>query len=124
MSIFLNPVIIAVIAAVCAGVVFGILGFVLGGLHRKRVAEAAIGSATEEAQRIVNTAVQAICPLDLSEHLAMGTYDPAAWAYVLDAITHAGPADPARIPRATCGQVFMPGVQPLAAWSMGTQMCW
>ncbi len=58
MSIFLNPVIIAVIAAVCAGVVFGILGFVLGGLHRKRVAEAAIGSATEEAQRIVNTAVQ------------------------------------------------------------------
>ena len=58
MSIFLNPVIIAVIAAVCAGVVFGVLGFVLGGLHRKRVAEAAIGSATEEAQRIVNTAVQ------------------------------------------------------------------
>ena len=54
----MNPVIIAVIAAVCAGVVFGILGFVLGGLHRKRVAEAAIGSATEEAQRFVNTAVQ------------------------------------------------------------------
>ena len=49
---------IAVIAAVVSAVVFGILGFVLGGLHRKRVGEAAIGSATEEAARIVNNAVQ------------------------------------------------------------------
>ncbi|MGN0554453.1 MAG: ribonuclease Y [Candidatus Fimenecus sp.] len=49
---------IAVIAAVAAAVVFGVLGFVLGGAHRKKVAEAAIGSATEEAARIVNQAVQ------------------------------------------------------------------
>jgi hypothetical protein len=63
--------------------------------------------------RIVNTAVQSICPLDISEHLAMGTYDPAAWAFVLDAITHKGPADPARIPRSTCGHLLMPGVRAL-----------
>lgn len=63
--------------------------------------------------RIVNVPVQSICPLDLSEHLAMGTYDPVGWALVLDAITHPGPAAAARIPRSTCGQLFMPGVQPV-----------
>ncbi len=52
------PVYITVIAAVAAAVAFGVLGFVLGGAHRKKVAEAAIGSATEEAARIVNQAVQ------------------------------------------------------------------
>lgn len=55
---FLNPILIAVIAAVAAAVVFGVLGFFLGSAHRKKVAEAAIGSATEEAARIVNQAVQ------------------------------------------------------------------
>ncbi|MBE6827012.1 MAG: ribonuclease Y [Ruminococcaceae bacterium] len=52
------PVLITVIISVAAAVVFGIIGFILGGLHRKKVAEAAIGSATEEATRIVNQAVQ------------------------------------------------------------------
>ncbi len=54
----MDPIVIAVIAAVAAAVVFGVLGFILGGQHRKKVAEAAIGSATEEAARIVNQAVQ------------------------------------------------------------------
>ena len=49
---------IAVVIAVASAVVFGALGFLLGGLHRKRVAEAKIGSANEEALRIVNQAVQ------------------------------------------------------------------
>ena len=42
---------------VAAAVVFGVVGFVTGGAHRKKVAEAAIGSATEEAARIVNNAM-------------------------------------------------------------------
>ncbi len=54
----MNPILIAVIAAVAAAAVFGVLGFFLGSAHRKKVAEAAIGSATEEAARIVNQAVQ------------------------------------------------------------------
>ena len=49
---------IAVLIAVISAVVFAAIGFVLGGVHRKRVAEAEIGSATEEALRIVNQAVQ------------------------------------------------------------------
>lgn len=48
----------AVIIAVISAVVFAAAGFVLGGLHRKKVAEAEIGSANEEALRIVNQAVQ------------------------------------------------------------------
>lgn len=54
----MDPIVIAVIAAVAAAVVFGVLGFIIGGQHRKKVAETAIGSATEEAARIVNQAVQ------------------------------------------------------------------
>lgn len=53
-----TSIIVTVVAAVVAAVVFGVIGFLLGGAHRKKVAEAAIGSATEEAARIVNQAVQ------------------------------------------------------------------
>jgi hypothetical protein len=62
--------------------------------------------------RIENVAVQQVCPLDVSEHLAMGTYDPVGYALAVDAFTHSGPADPARIPRSVCGQAFQPGVNP------------
>ena len=48
---------LAIILIVAAAVVSGIICFILGGLHRKKVAEAAIGSATEEANRIVSQAV-------------------------------------------------------------------
>ena len=46
------------IVAAISAVVFGVLGFVFGGVYRKRVAEAKIGSANEEALRIVNQAQQ------------------------------------------------------------------
>ena len=49
--------VLTLIIAVAAAVVFGIIGFVLGGQHRKRTAEGLIGSADEEATRIINQAV-------------------------------------------------------------------
>lgn len=49
--------VLAIVLIVVAAVVFGVVGFVVGGAHRKKVAEAAIGSATEEAARIVNNAM-------------------------------------------------------------------
>ena len=49
---------VAIVIAVVSAVVFGVLGFVIGGVYRKKVAEAKIGSANEEALRIVNQAVQ------------------------------------------------------------------
>ena len=48
-----TTIIIAAIAAVISGVVC----FILGSAHRKKTAEALIGSANEEATRIVNQAV-------------------------------------------------------------------
>lgn len=54
MSPFLTVVLVLVAAAVA-----GALGFYLGGENRKRTAEAKIGSAEEEAKRIVNDAIKA-----------------------------------------------------------------
>jgi triacylglycerol esterase/lipase EstA (alpha/beta hydrolase family) len=61
---------------------------------------------------IRNVGVQDICPADTSEHLAMGSYDAVGYALALDALTHAGPADPARIAATVCAQPFQPGVNP------------
>jgi triacylglycerol esterase/lipase EstA (alpha/beta hydrolase family) len=64
------------------------------------------------AGRIANIAVQQICPADVSDHLAMGTYDPVAYALVVDAFTHSGPASPSRISSSACTELFQPGVDP------------
>lgn len=46
-----------IIILLIAVVIVGVVAFVLGGLHRKKVAEAAIGSATQEANRILSNAM-------------------------------------------------------------------
>jgi triacylglycerol esterase/lipase EstA (alpha/beta hydrolase family) len=61
---------------------------------------------------ITNVALQDVCPTDVSEHLAIGTYDPVAYALAVDALTHPGPADPSRIDPSVCSQTLMPGVDP------------
>ena len=48
---------LAIVLIIVAAVVFGVIGFIAGGAHRKKVAEAAIGSAKEEATRIINQAM-------------------------------------------------------------------
>ena len=63
--------------------------------------------------RITNVATQDICPLDVFEHLTIGTIDPVTYALVMDALTHRGPAKPSRISRSVCTQVLQPGVDPL-----------
>lgn len=54
----MSPILTVVLVLVAAAVA-GALGFYLGGENRKRTAEAKIGSAEEEAKRIVNDAIQA-----------------------------------------------------------------
>ena len=68
---------------------------------------------------IANVAVQDICPADPSEHNGLGTYDAVAYALAIDALTHAGPADPARIPLTVCAQPFQPGVNPVTGPGAG-----
>lgn len=65
------------------------------------------------AGAITNVSTQDICPLDVYEHLTVGTVDPAAYALVMDALNHAGPAQPSRISRSVCLQLYQPGVDPL-----------
>ncbi len=50
--------------------------------------------------RTTNITVQDLCPLALAEHLTMPLATPTI-AIALDALTHAGPADPDVTPR--CG---------------------
>jgi hypothetical protein len=55
-------------------------------------------------------AVQDVCPGYVADHLGVGGYDAVAWALALDALTHPGPAVPARLNRAVCGAKFMPSI--------------
>ena len=61
-----------------------------------------------------NIVLDDVCPADPSEHgLILG--DPVGYALTLDALTHPGPADPARIPADTCSQTFIPHGDPAGA---------
>jgi hypothetical protein len=74
-------------------------------------------SALPPAPNVVNVKVQDLCPLDLSEHLAMGTYDAVGYALVMDALTHGGLAAPDRISPLVCDSLFAPDVDPASLLS-------
>ncbi|MGN0521530.1 MAG: ribonuclease Y [Eubacterium sp.] len=52
-----SSIIVTVIVGVVCAVIFGVLGFLLGGEHRRRTSEKEIGSATQEATKIINNAL-------------------------------------------------------------------
>ena len=54
----MSPIITVLLVLVATAAVCGALGFYLGGENRKRTAEAKIGSAEDEAKRIVNDAIK------------------------------------------------------------------
>ncbi len=64
------------------------------------------------AGHIANIAVQDICPGDVSDHLAMGSYDPVGYALAVDALSHESLAVPAHVPPTVCTEPFQPGVNP------------
>jgi triacylglycerol esterase/lipase EstA (alpha/beta hydrolase family) len=64
------------------------------------------------AGHIADIAVQQVCPGDVSEHLAMGSYDPVGYALAVDAFSHESLANLARIPASVCAQAVQPGVDP------------
>lgn len=51
-------ILIGVIAAVLSGIICGVIAFFLGIHYRKKVAETELGSAEEEAKRIINDAIK------------------------------------------------------------------
>lgn len=73
---------------------------------------AASSSLSGGGGAITNVAIQSVCPNDVTEHMGIGIYDNTAYALALDALTHAGPADPSRVAATTCLDPLMPGVDP------------
>jgi triacylglycerol esterase/lipase EstA (alpha/beta hydrolase family) len=74
--------------------------------------EAGSSSLHTGAGQIANIAVQNICPGHITDHLLIGTADPVAYAVVMDALTHPGPAVTSRIDRSACNQLLSPAVNP------------
>jgi pimeloyl-ACP methyl ester carboxylesterase len=64
---------------------------------------------------ITNVAIQDVCPNATSEHLMVGTSDPAGAALALDALNNPGPAEPNRINPLVCAQPYQPGIDPVTA---------
>lgn len=73
--------------------------------------------------RVANVGLQDVCPghgpiTGTNGHRTI-IADPVAYALVLDALTHDGPADPARVARSVCDEVVMPGIGPSTAEELG-----
>lgn len=66
-----------------------------------------------------NVAIQDVCPLGVVVDPFARLWDPAAFALVVDALTHPGPADPSRVDRWVCGQPDKPGVNPVDGLAPG-----
>lgn len=81
------------------------------------------GSATSDLAGASNIAVQDLCQVRFVDHVG-ALSDAAVYAVVIDALTHPGPADPARIDRSVCAQLLMPGVDPLQAVIMDANWYW
>jgi pimeloyl-ACP methyl ester carboxylesterase len=66
--------------------------------------------------QISNVAVQDVCPLDVADHLMVGTQDLVAYDLAVDALEHPGPADRARAKASDPGICtplgLMPGINP------------
>ena len=53
----MSSIIVPIIVGVLCAIIFGFLGFVLGGEHRRKTSEKEIGSATQQATKIINNAL-------------------------------------------------------------------
>lgn len=79
---------------------------------------------TGEGRR-ANISTFDVCPGHVADHLSMGTFDAVAYALVVDALGHDGPARASRVDRAACLAPLHEGVDPvtfptrLAAFTAG-----
>jgi hypothetical protein len=68
--------------------------------------------ATAALTGVPSVTVQQVCPGREVGHLSLGLSDAVSLALVEDALRSPGPADPARIPAATCGDARPVEIQP------------
>lgn len=74
-----------------------------------RTDEVIVPWTTAVTQGAQNIAIQDVCPLRTVLHVGL-LYDAVAFRLTLDALSHAGPAQPSRIPFTTCLSAVAPGV--------------
>ena len=53
----MSRIIVPIIVGVLCALIFGVIGFVFGGEHRRKTSEKEIGSATQQATKIINNAL-------------------------------------------------------------------
>lgn len=53
----MSSVIVPIIVGILCALIFGVVGFVFGGEHRRKTSEKEIGSATQQATKIINNAL-------------------------------------------------------------------
>lgn len=53
----MSSVIVPIIVGIICALIFGVIGFVFGGEHRRKTSEKEIGSATQQATKIINNAL-------------------------------------------------------------------
>ena len=73
---------------------------------------AASSSLSGGGGAVTNVAIQSVCPNDVTEHVGIDIYDNTAYQLALDALSHPGPADPARVAPTACLDPLMPGIDP------------
>ncbi|MGH2722051.1 MAG: esterase/lipase family protein, partial [Actinomycetota bacterium] len=71
----------------------------------------ALGKPTSDLAGASNVRIQDVCPGRPVSHVGLAVDAPTS-AVVLDALTHPGPADPARVDRRTCLQATAPDAPP------------
>lgn len=53
----MSSIVVPIIVGVLCALIFGVIGFVFGGEHRRKTSEKEIGSATQQATKIINNAL-------------------------------------------------------------------
>ncbi|MFE5914290.1 esterase/lipase family protein [Streptomyces wedmorensis] len=76
--------------------------------------EAIVPVTTAPLDGARNISMQGVCPGRTVGHFSF-LYDAVAYRLVIDALSHSGTAEPARLPLGTCLDVNLPGVSPSEA---------
>jgi triacylglycerol lipase len=81
--------------------------------------EAVVPWWTAVTNGATNIAVQSVCPGRIVTHGGL-LYDAVTFRLVVDALSHAGPASPGRLPFGTCLEVLAPGVSAVDVLTVDT----
>jgi triacylglycerol lipase len=89
--------------------------------HSDAVIQPSVAEATAPLEGAVNVAVQDLCPGRAVDH-AQHAYDAAVWALGLDALTHDGPLQLARVDTSICLEFALPFADPAECVQRGAEI--